>query len=219
MPSPLSLVGQTYARLTVLSRDPQNTADGKSRWKCACECGNEVVVSSRGLKKGTTRSCGCLKADMLRSPERKELLDSIRAVSSNHQMSHTNEYRIWQGIKKRCYYERAEGYADYGGRGIRMCDEWKDSFEAFFRDMGPRPSLRHTVERGDSNKNYEPGNCRWATWEEQANNRRNNVFYTYKGVARTLAGWCHKFNLNYRQAYNRRRDGWSIDEIITGKRG
>ena len=215
--APVNPIGQIFHRLTIVSRHPQNTSDGKSRWICSCSCGNTTVVALRDLRKGKTRSCGCLKTEMLHSDGRKQHLDVIR--STKHGMYNTSEYRIWQNMKKRCYSEKSKGYPDYGARGITVCDEWKESFEAFYRDVGPRPSPHHTLDRRDNDKGYDKENCRWATWEEQANNRRNNIFHVYQGVARTLAGWIKEFNLDYQQAYSRYYQyGWTIEEIIAGKR-
>ena len=104
-------------------------------------------------------------------------------------------------MKSRCYYPKDKHYDNYGGRGIEVCSEWKDSFEVFYRDMGSRPTPKHTLERINSDGNYSKENCRWATWEEQANNRRNNIYYEFDGEKRTLAQWCRELRIDYGKMY------------------
>ncbi len=150
------LTRRKFGKLTALA--PKGVdKNGSILWECICECGNTIPVPSRCLVHGETKSCGC---------HRKEF-------AKTHGMCYTPEYRAWQGMKRRCYNPRTESYADYGGRGITVCDRWRNDFKAFFADMGLRPSPEHSVDREKVNGNYEAGNCRWATWEEQANNRRN----------------------------------------------
>lgn len=115
---------------------------------------------------------------------------------TTHGMSNTTEYKTWERIKKRCYNKNVYNYCDYGGRGILMCDEWKNSFEVFYKDMGDRPEGT-SIDRIDNDKGYSKENCRWATNEEQCNNRRSNINITYKGETQTLAQWCRELNLEY----------------------
>lgn len=198
------LTGQRFGRLLVLKRNPTNSNDGHVRWDCLCDpehegCGNTVPITSNVLTKGTTLSCGCYK----------------RELSTTHGLRHTAENNIWRGIKQRCYNEKHHKWKSYGGRGIAMCEEWYCSFEAFYRDMGPRPSPEHTIDRRDNGKGYCKENCRWATKEEQANNTRTNIFYTHNGVSKTLAAWCKEYNIDYYVVYSRLKNGWSLEQALT----
>lgn len=115
-----------------------------------------------------------------------------------HGLSKTPEYGIWMGIKKRCCNKNYREYYLYGGRGIKVCDRWLNSFSNFLEDMGQRPKGDYSIDRIDNNGDYEPGNCKWSTRVEQANNTRQNLIISYRGQSRTLAQWCRKLDLSYR---------------------
>ena len=150
------MIGKTYNQLTVLEYDCQ-TPSGQKKFRCQCSCGKFTSVASYDIRKGKTKSCGCLK------------LTSTRT----HGMSKSSEYSIWCGIKSRCNIPSQTVYRYYGGRGIKICDEWNNSFQAFYNYLGPRPGPEYSVDRIDSDGHYEPGNVRWATPDEQWSNRKS----------------------------------------------
>lgn len=178
----LNLVGEKFNLLTVIS-DAGTSKDNQSQWKCKCICGGYIIVPSNRLKNGITKSCGCLfkKGNRFIHGESRK----------------TVEYRAWNKIKERCYSITSKDYNKWGGRGVKMCDEWRNDFLLFLRDMGRRPSKNHSIDRIDNNGNYEPSNCRWATKIEQNRNTRKNVYLEYRGIRKTLSEWSHIIGVNY----------------------
>jgi hypothetical protein len=127
-------------------------------------------------------------------------------------------YDTWRNMKSRCGNPRNARYADYGGRGITVCDRWKNSFENFIADMGLPPSPAHSIERGDNSRGYEPGNCRWATDVEQTNNQRSNVLIEYDGKTQTIAQWARELGINYQTLRQRiQRYGWSVERAFSSQ--
>jgi hypothetical protein len=201
------LIGQVFGRLTVVGR-AENDKHGKVQWRCLCECGAEKVTSGNKLQRGDTRSCGCLQRETNVSAPTKHGAAKVGRS--------TREYQAWGHMKARCESPGATGYEYYGGRGIRVCERWRESFEAFLADMGPKPSPKHSIDRfPDQNGNYEPGNCRWATQSEQARNTSRNRFVAYGGESLTLAEWGERLGTNGTVIGIRLRNGWSDERAVT----
>lgn len=160
------ITGQRFGRWTVIRRDGSNKFN-KAMWWCKCDCGNEVSVLGKSLRVGDSTSCGCQRKEKFRpSPNNQNGL--------KHGMHGSPEYITWIHMKARCSNPKDKRYKHYGGRGIKVCDRWVDSFESFFSDMGKRPTSQHSIDRINVNGDYEPSNCRWATPTEQRHNRRDS---------------------------------------------
>lgn len=197
----LDLRGKRFNRLVVIER-VENTPNGQTAWKCQCDCGNITIVRRGNLISGEVKSCGCLVKEN---------------VHHTHRMSKSRLYQEWAGIKARCVYKSRTTYNHYGARGIKMCDEWVNSFEAF-RDWafenGYSDNL--TIERIDVNGDYCPKNCKWIPFAEQARNRRSCIMVTHNGKTQNLSDWCAELNLDYKRVNNRiKKLGWSFDRAIT----
>lgn len=200
------LTGQRFTKWKVLKR-AANYKNGKARWVCLCDCGNESIVISQGLLNGRSRSCGCLQ----------------RIIASQSNTTHgctvgrtqSREYRAWAAAKRRCFNPNARGYEDYGGRGITMCQEWEQNFEAFLNAMGACP-VGHTLDRYPNNEgNYEKSNCRWATRKQQNRNTRRNHWITHDGITLTISEWAERTGLSQSVIYSRiSRYHWSAEKTL-----
>ena len=166
MSAPIDLTGRVFGNLTVLGLADKRRGQDRC-WRCACSCGNMVVVVRSELKTGDTKSCGCLRKETAHLQGKKNTKHGCAREGLE-----PSEYRSWVEMRRRCTNRNSIGYRYYGGRGIAVCERWS-SFENFLADMGKKPTPRHSIDRYPNNDgNYEPGNCRWATAKQQASNRR-----------------------------------------------
>lgn len=184
MPKRLNLIDLRFERLLVVAQSA--TVNSKTHWLCRCECGVEVVVMGALLTTKQTRSCGCLKRDMDQSATAR--MGQLRHGHAGHGPRRTREYFTWQSMVQRCTNPNSGNWADYGGRGITICDRWRDSFEMFLADMGPKPR-GSSIDRIDNNKGYEPGNCEWTTSKAQNRNKRSVAL---NSVAVDLIRYMHR---------------------------
>lgn len=200
----IDLSGQKFGRLTVISKAGK-TSNGNFKWLCRCDCGAIKEFASGALRSGTTISCGCW----------------IREMTSKRSYTHGETklrlHHIWAGMKARCNYEKAINYKDYGGRGIKVCEEWTNSYIAF-RDWalsnGYNDSL--SIDRIKSDGNYEPSNCRWATKIVQANNKRTNRTIIIDGVKNTVTEWGRIYKIDPQAIWARLNRGWDeMTAVIT----
>jgi hypothetical protein len=204
------LIGDRFGRLVVISR-ADNAANGAARWLSQCDCGGTTISVGASLRRGTSKSCGCLQREAA-----AKNAEAARAVLNNDGVTKLPEYQIWAGMNHRCSNPEGRDYHRYGGRGITVCSEWATSFHAFYRDMGDRPSPRHSLDRKDVNGPYVKWNCRWATAIEQQNNKRNNRVVSYRGANITVAEAYRIASPAVQISTVRRRidRGWSIEEAL-----
>lgn len=202
MPPAADLTGLTFGRLTVISLKSHPPRRHK-RWNCLCECGETTVVHHGALTSGHTRSCGCLRVEVTTANE------------TTHDDTGSPEYVCWQNMKKRCYSQTNISYPAYGGRGIRVCPEWADSYERFLADMGRRPSPQHSLDRIDNDGHYTPENCRWTDRRTQLRNRSNSRLLTFKGRTQILADWATEIGISDKVLDRRLGLGWSVERALT----
>ena len=200
--------GKKFGTLTVVGMLPRNIGDGNARWLCICDCGNRIVVTSGNFHRRNTCSAKCVNRG-------GEATHKHGAASNTASAELRITYKSWSAMKARCLSPTAKDYGRYGGRGITVCDRWRDSFEAFMADMGFRPSSQYTLDREDNYGNYEPSNCRWATPTEQSNNRRSNRTITFNGDTLTLAQWSRRVGLPEAAIAGRLDAGWPVERAMT----
>lgn len=198
------LEGQRFGRLTVMNE--VETSKAGSYWLCRCDCGNEIVTKGNSLVSGKTMSCGCYSKDML-----------IRS-NTKHGKARTRIYNIWLSMRARCNSPNNPNYKYYGAKGITVCDEWNstEGFVNFYNwavTNGYEDSL--SIDRIDFNKGYSPSNCRWATWQQQIENRSCTVYMTYNGETKTTIEWSKITGLSRKLLNDRKRRGWDDEKSLT----
>lgn len=172
-------------------------------WRCRCDCGSEIVITASALKQNRPHSCqSCKSAKMWNTRQ-------------SHRESKSRLYRIYYNMRKRCENENAVNYHNYGARGITVCDEWKSysNFSTWAKNNGYTDEL--TLERVNGDKGYSPENCRWATYKEQANNTRQNRYFTFNGETLTLTEWSARLGISKNTISQRLKYGWSVEEALS----
>lgn len=198
----IDMTGQRIGRLVIIRYAGSDNRRG-ALWECRCDCGNMAIVRGGHLREGRgTRSCGCFSRE---NPQR----------GGTHYLSYSPEYMTWAKMRARCENQNDQGYDRYGARGIRVCNRWRDSFENFYADMGPRPSAHHSIDRIDNNGDYSPENCRWATVKEQARNRRSTRFIEFRGESKSIAEWAEIKGMSYQVLFKRLQSGWPAERALT----
>ena len=190
------------SRLTWL-RDSDTIKCGYKYAWYKCECGVEKEISVTNVKNNRSKSCGCLRKE-------KALI-----ANAKHGMTYCPEYHVWDSMKGRCYRKNAGGYRDYGGRGIIVCEEWKNNFTKFYEDMGPRPSKEYSLDRKENDGNYCKENCRWATRGEQDRNKRNSIVLELNGVKKNMTEWSGETKIHEDTIRGRLYRGWTVEEALT----
>ena len=197
------IINKKFTKLTPIEL---NSSGQKIRYMCRCDCGNTIEVIRYKLLTGHVKSCGCL------------VKTAIGNLNRTHGRSNDKIYKAWCQMRRKCTKPTDTiNYPNYGGRGIKVCERW-NNFELFLKDMGERPTDKHSIERIDNNGDYEPKNCRWATRKEQNSNKRNNAYITLVEGGQekqyTYAQLTEKFGLEPGMFYKRRRRGWSIAQAL-----
>lgn len=198
----LDLTGERFGRLVAVEK--LASRNGLVYWRCICDCGVEKATAGKRLRNGTASSCGCLV---------RESLCSRNSANARHGMTGTPTWISWDAMIQRCTNSNHKSFKDYGGRGIEVCQAWL-SFDAFFADMGERPA-ETTLDRSDTNGNYEPSNCRWATSQVQGNNKRSSVVIEHNGRAQTLIQWAREAGIGPKTFMYRIKKGWPMKDALT----
>jgi len=207
----IDLTGKIFGKLTVLE---YSHSDKYAYWKCRCECGKKTIVRSSHLIAGLVKSCGCIVSEI-----GKRSIKIAQNVNRKHDDSKTRLFTIWVNMRQRCINPGYTGYKDYGGRGIKVCQEWENYlvFREWALSNGYAENL--TIDRIDVNGNYEPSNCRWSDKTTQANNTRRNVYITYCGETKSIAQWAKGIDVPISTFARWLKNGESFEHIILKKCG
>ncbi len=198
----IDLTGQRFGRLVVIER-AENSAGGRVRWLCKCDCGKSKIVLGEHLKKERTKSCGCVKSE------------SSSKRFKKHGGRKSKLYHVWSSMKDRCMNQDCKQFEDYGGRGITVCKEWLDDFSAFQKwalANGYKEGL--TIDRKNNDKGYSPDNCRWTDAKTQGNNKRNCRYITHNGKTKTVAEWSEITGISHDTLLYRLNHGWENERIL-----
>lgn len=200
----VDLTGKRFGRLAVIRMIGRSGKYRRTIWLCKCDCGNYSKPDGSSLSSGNSISCGCYASDVT------SILSTVHGDTSNYKR--TREYRSWRAMKDRCLRPKCKSYHNYGGRGIRICERWLNSYESFLEDMGRCPTGL-MLERIHNDGNYEPSNCKWDTGRNQARNRRTNTVLTHKGKSMCAVKWAEELGISYCVILNRLKQGWSLGQI------
>lgn len=195
-------VGGKYERLEITGVFGFS-ARGVPVWECTCDCGAKMNMPHDRWRREVYKSCGCYQKE------------AVASLLRTHGLSHTRAYSIWRGVIARCENIEDANYQKYGGRGITVCDAWRESFENFVGDMGLPPSCKHSIDRIDNNGHYEPENCRWATARQQSRNRRSNRLLTFNGETKCIAEWSESTGLSRTCIEMRLNKKLPIEEVLS----
>lgn len=197
-------IGNRYGRLTAVSHIGKKHKGRDHYWGCRCDCGGYTEVSGCNLRSGVVASCGCVFQEGPTATHGEARSGKV-----------TREYRIWLSMITRCTNPKRNNYHLYGGRGITVCERWRNSYEAFIADMGRAPSEKHTLDRSDNNKGYSPDNCSWETMSRQARNRRTTRMITYQGRTMAASDWADELGVPLGLITSRLSRGWSVEKTLT----
>lgn len=208
MPPFKDIIGMKFGRLTVIKLNHIKQLKRKFYYYlCKCDCGNECIVLKSSLLNGLTRSCGCYNTEIRKQQCKRRV---------KHNLTNTRLHSIWEKMHGRCFCITSPDYKNYGGRGITVCEEWKNDFKAFYDWAMANGYEEHlTIDRIDVNGNYEPNNCRWSTQKEQQRNRRNNKLITYNNETKCLFEWAEFYNISPKLLSQRLiRDKMTFEQAI-----
>jgi hypothetical protein len=201
-----NIAGQRFGYLVAVEHAACRIG-GEAQWRCTCDCGKEKLIAGSRLRNGSARSCGCMRFEFIAIANEKH--------RGKRGKTKTSEYRSWASMRDRCLTKTCNGYHNYGGRGISICDRWLHSFENFLEDMGPKPASDYEIDRIDVNGNYEPTNCRWLSRKDNQRNKRNSKLIEFNGVARTATEWTELYDLPVGMLSKRIDSGWSPEKALT----
>lgn len=205
----VDMAGCRSGRIILLSR-AEDSAAGLDRWHYQCDCGKTGIAAGHKIRDQSQKSCGCGRTETIR-----QINPGLRHGHARGKKL-TPEWMAWASMRSRCTDANSRAYPNYGGRGIMVCERWQ-TFENFLADMGPRPSIKHSLDRfPDNNGDYEPSNCRWATKKQQSRNQRGNIIVDFRGAQVALSEAAEMAGLSYQTVWKRiNKYGWTTERALT----